>query len=303
MPTALAAFGLMAFMTIPPATPQLPDSSPSQEGDLTGQVILVTGSTGGLGREVALELGTRGAHVIIHGRNEERGNQVIEAIESTGPGSARFYQADLASLEEVHAFGERLLEDYDRLDVLVNNAGVWTDNDDERLMTGDGLEFQFQVNYLSTFLLTHMLMPLLEESAPARIVNVASAAQRPLDFQDINMDQDYSDGRGYAQSKLAQILFTVDLAQELEGSGILAVSLHPATMMDTGMVLSRGAEARTSVDEGREAVLHAITSPDVESGQYFNGTTPAQAHEQAYDPAARAELRRISRELTADWLP
>jgi NAD(P)-dependent dehydrogenase (short-subunit alcohol dehydrogenase family) len=279
-------------------------AAPQADGraDLEGQVILITGSTGGLGREVAYELGARGAHVIVHGRSEERGREVVERIEAEGPGTARFYRADLASFDEVRAFGDALVRDYDRLDVLVHNAGVWVDADDERQMSHDGHELHMQVNYFSTFLLTELLLPLLEESAPARIVNVASAAQRELDFDDIMMDEDYSDGRGYAQSKLAQILFTKDLAERLADRDISAVALHPATMMDTDMVLSRGAEPRASVDEGTEAVMYLITDADVESGAYYNGLTRAEAHAQAYDPEARAQLRQISQRLTAPWL-
>jgi len=280
------------------------DASPHADAraHLEGQVILVTGSTGGLGREVAYELGARGAHVIVHGRSEERGREVVERIEAEGPGTARFYRADLASFDEVRVLGHAILRDYDRLDVLVHNAGVWVDADDERQMSHDGHELHMQVNYFSTFLLTELLLPLLEESAPARIVNVASAAQRELDFDDIMMDEGYSDGRGYAQSKLAQILFTKDLAERLADRDISAVALHPATMMDTDMVLSRGAEPRASVDEGTEAVMHLITASEVESGAYYNGLTRAEAHDQAYDPEARAQLRQISQRLTAPWL-
>lgn len=270
--------------------------------DLEGKVILVTGSTGGLGREVAYDLGARGAHVIVHGRSEERGREVVERIEAEGPGTARFYRADLASFDEVRRFGHALLRDYDRLDVLVHNAGVWVDADDERQLSQDGHELHMQVNYFSTFLLTELLLPLIEASAPARIVNVASAAQRELDFDDIMMDEGYSDGRGYAQSKLAQILFTMDLAERLADRDISVVALHPATMMDTDMVLSRGAEPRASVDEGTQAVMHLIAGSEVESGGYYNGMTRAEAHDQAYDPEARAQLRQISQRLTAPWL-
>ncbi len=273
-----------------------PDSRPVAP-DLDSQVILITGSTGGLGREVALELAGRGAHIIVHGRNEERGMEVVEEIRSEGIGSATFHPADLASFEEVRAFGETILREYDRLDVLVNNAGIWLDAE-ERVLSEDGHELHFQVNYLSTFLLTRMLLPLLEASAPARIVNVASVAQTPLDFDDLSMEAGYSDSRAYAQSKLAQVLFTYDLAEELEGTGISVNALHPATMMDTGMVLSRGAEPRSSVDEGREAVVHLVTAPDTGSGRYFNGTQPAEADPQAYDAGARETLRRMSAEFT-----
>lgn len=278
------------------------ESDPPESALQESPVVLITGSTGGLGREVALEMGSRGAHVIVHGRNEERGREVVDEIKAGGSGSAEFHRADLASFDEVRALAERILADHDRLDVLVHNAGIWLEPEDGRVLSDDGHELHFQVNYLSHFLLTESLLPLLRASgsaeSPSRIIHVSSAAQRPIDFDDVRMDEGYSDGRGYAQSKLAQILHTVDLAEMHEGDPILAMALHPATMMDTDMVLSRGAQARASVDEGRQAVVNLITAPDPESGQYFNGQTPARANDQAYDPEARARLRALSLEWT-----
>jgi NAD(P)-dependent dehydrogenase (short-subunit alcohol dehydrogenase family) len=271
-----------------PAAPEFPDA----------EVVFITGSTDGLGREVARRIAAGGAHVIVHGRNEERGRALVEEIGAEGVGSARFYRADLASFSEVRQLGEAILRDYDRLDVLVNNAGIWLESSDGRRVSDDGHELHFQVNYLSSFLLTRMLLPLIVDSAPARIVNVSSTAQRPIDFDDVMLENDYSDGRGYAQSKLAQVLFTFDLAEELEEAGVIVVALHPATMMNTSMVLSRGANPRADVAEGTEAVVRLITSPDVESGRYFNGLNPARAHAQAYDGEARARLRALSEELT-----
>jgi NAD(P)-dependent dehydrogenase (short-subunit alcohol dehydrogenase family) len=260
------------------------------------QVVLITGSTGGLGREVARRLAASGAHVIVHGRNQERGQELVAEIEREGTGSARFYAADLGSLDEVRRLGEEILRDYDRLDVLVNNAGIWI-NDNTRQLSADGHELHVAVNYLSGVLLTRMLLPLLVESAPARIVNVASAAQRPIDFDDPMLENDYSGSRAYAQSKLAQILFTVDLADELEGTGVTAYSLHPATLMDTGMVSGAGMQPRSSVDEGAEALMNLVTGSGLENGGYFNGLNPARANAQAYDENARARLRQLAERL------
>jgi NAD(P)-dependent dehydrogenase (short-subunit alcohol dehydrogenase family) len=263
---------------------------------MDGEIVLVTGSTDGLGREVALRLAARGAHVIVHGRNEERGAQVVAEIAADGRGSARFYAADLASFDQVRALAERVLADYDRLDVLVNNAGIWLEG--PRQESADGHELHFQVNYLSGFLLTRLLLPRLTESAPARIVNVASGAQTPIDFDDPMLERGYSDGRAYGQSKLAQVMFTVDLARELEGSGVSAYALHPATFMDTNMVMSRGMAPRSSVTDGAEAVVHLVTTEGLDSGQYFNGQAPTRASAPAYDEAARARLRSLSEALT-----
>ena len=261
------------------------------------QVVLVTGATSGLGRELALRLGARGDHVIVHGRNEERGAEVVAAINAAGPGSARFYRADFASLAEVRTFAETLLDDYDRMDILINNAGFGS-APDERWVTEDGHEYRFQVNYLSTFLLTHMLMPRVLDSAPSRIVNVSSGAQTPIDFDDVMIENDFSGRRAYAQSKLAQIMFTHDLADDLAGTGIVVGSLHPATYMPTEMVRRLGATPRATIAEGADAVMQVVDSDDFESGQYFSGLRPTRANDQAYDPGARARLRELSQELT-----
>ena len=261
------------------------------------RVVLVTGSTSGLGRELALRFGARGDHVIVHGRSEERGAEVVDAINAAGPGSARFYRADFASLAQVRTFAETLLSDYDRLDILINNAGFGS-APDERLLTEDGHEYRFQVNYLSTFLLTHMLMRRVLDSAPSRIVNVSSGAQAPIDFDDVMIENNFSGRRAYAQSKLAQILFTVDLAEELEGTGVVVGSLHPATYMPTGMVTRLGVTPRATIAEGADAVMQVVDSDDFDSGQYFSGLRQARANAQAYDAEARARLKGLSEELT-----
>jgi NAD(P)-dependent dehydrogenase (short-subunit alcohol dehydrogenase family) len=259
-------------------------------------VVFITGSTGGLGREVARHLAAAGDHVIVHGRDLERGTNLVSEIHEEGAGSARFYAADLGSLDQVRALARAIRRDYPRLDVLVNNAGIWLEG--PRPLSQDGHELHFQVNYLSGYLLTRELLALLRASAPARIVNVSSLAQTPMDFDDVMMEEGYSDGRAYAQSKLAQVMFTFDLAEELEGTGVTVNALHPATMMDTDMVLERGARARTSVDEGTDAVLYLIDAPDLGSGEYFNQKERARANDQAYDLEARGKLKALSERLT-----
>ncbi len=292
----------VAAVAIAALLPHLPQPTrthaQTSRGPATGQTVaLVTGSTSGLGRELALRLGARGDHVIVHGRDEERGAEVVDAINAAGPGSARFYRADFASLAGVRDFAERLLSDYDRLDILINNAGFGS-APNERWVTEDGHEYRFQVNYLSTFLLTHMLMPRLLASVPARIVNVSSGAQTPIDFDDVMIENNFSGRRAYAQSKLAQILFTNDLAEDLAGTGIVVGSLHPATYMPTEMVRRAGATPRATIAEGADAVMQVVDSDDFESGQYFSGLRPVRANDQAYDRDARARLRRLSAELT-----
>lgn len=268
----------------------------SQAVPETGQrVAVVTGSTSGLGQELATRLASMGMFVVVHGRNEERGREVVAEIEAAG-GDARFYQADFGSLAQTRSFGEAVLRDFDRLDVLINNAGFGR-APNERMVSEDGHEFRFQVNHLSHFMLTRMWLPLLRENAPSRIVNVSSGAQQEIDFDDVMIEDDFDGGRAYAQSKLAQILFTIDLAERLEGTGVLVNALHPATYMDTRMVQRAGLTPRATVDEGADAVMHLVTD-DVGSGGYFNGLRAARANDQAYDAQARARLWALSEELT-----
>ena len=287
----LAGLVSASALTAPTADAQASTARPGQ------QVALVTGSTSGLGHELALRLGSTGMHVIVHGRNRERGMEVVEAIASEKVGSARFYRADLASFEQVREFGDAVLRDYERLDILINNAGI-ASTPNGRALSEDGHELIFQVNHLSHFLLTQMLLPRLIESAPARIVNVSSGAQQPIDFDDVMLENNFSSRRAYAQSKLAQVLFTFDLAEELEGRGVIVNALHPATYMDTPMVTRGGGTPRTTVAEGADAVMQLVTSPDIGSGGYFSGLRRSRANAQAYDEEARAKLRRLSEELT-----
>ncbi len=276
----------------------LPSSARSQTGEAPSpgqQIVLITGSTSGLGREVALRMGTRGAHVIVHGRDRERGMAVVDEI-NAGAGSARFYSADFSSFANVRALADAVLTDYDRLDVLVNNAGFGS-APDERWVSEDGHEFRFQVNYLAPFLLTSLLEARIVESAPSRIVNVSSLAQSPIDWDDVMIENDFSGGRAYGQSKLAQVGHTIDLHESLGGKGVLVTSLHPATYMPTGMVARAGVEPRATIDEGAEAVMQLIVG-DVEGGLFYNQLTPQRAHAQAYDLESRRRLRELSERLT-----
>ena len=197
------------------------------------RTALVTGATDGVGRVVARELARQGWRVLVHGRDRGRGEALVQEIEKAG-GNATFLAADLASLAEVRRLAEEVRRRTDRLDLLINNAGIGTTgNAPGRQSSADGHELRFAVNYLAGFLLTHLLLPLLKaaarEKGGARIVNVASAGQQAIDFSDVMLTRHYSGGTAYRQSKLAQILFTVDLAQELKGSGVIANALHPST--------------------------------------------------------------------------
>ncbi|HSN71908.1 MAG TPA: SDR family NAD(P)-dependent oxidoreductase [Steroidobacteraceae bacterium] len=214
-----------------------PQSTAAEVAPMEGQrVVLVTGSTGGLGRETARALARQGDHVIVHGRDAERGEALVAEINAEAKGSARFYRADFASLAEVKGLAEQVLTDYDRLDVLVNNAGIFLPDQRTRRVSQDGYELHFQVNYLAGYVLTQMLTPLLEASAPSRIINVASG-QRPIDFDNLMLESGYDGRQAYFQSKLAQIMMTFAMADELTARDITIVAMHPSDLMDTDMVI------------------------------------------------------------------
>jgi NAD(P)-dependent dehydrogenase (short-subunit alcohol dehydrogenase family) len=265
------------------------------------QTILITGSTDGVGRRVAERLAEGGGRVLVHGRDRRRGERLVEEINSAGKGSAELYIADLASLTEVRRLAAAVSAEHDRLDVLINNAGIGSGSRGQgREVSADGFELRFAVNYLAGFLLTHLLLPTLLKSAPARIVNVASAGQSPIDLDDVMLTRGYSGGRAYTQSKLAQIMFTLDLARELKGKGVTVNALHPATYMDTTMVRQSGTRPISTVDEGADAILALAVAPDLagKSGLYFDRRRQARADAQAYDERARARLRELSLRLT-----
>ncbi len=263
-----------------------------------GKTVLVTGSTDGVGRVVAKRLGEGGWRVLVHGRDRERGERLVAEIKAAG-GAAQFLAADFSALADVRRLAAAVRRATDRLDLLINNAGIGGGGPQgTRQESADGYELRFAVNYLSGFLLTHLLLPLLEASAPARIVNVSSLGQQPIDFDDVMLTRDYSGMRAYRQSKLAQILFTLDLARALDGTGVTVNALHPATFMDTKMVREFGTP-RSTVAEGADAILKLAASPELEgrSGLYFNGLHEARADAQAYDPQARQRLKTLSLEL------
>jgi NAD(P)-dependent dehydrogenase (short-subunit alcohol dehydrogenase family) len=269
--------------------------------NMGGKTVLVTGSTDGVGRYVAAKLASAGAKVLIHGRDKARAKTLADEIKREGHREAVFYPADLSSLSGARQLAQAVTADHKRLDVFISNAGIGSQNQGPaRQTSADGHELRFAVNYLSGFLLAHLLLPLLKASAPARIVNVASLGQHPIDFDDVMITKGYSGSRAYAQSKLSQIMFTIDLAGELRGSGVTVNSLHPATYMNTTMVRAGGITPISTVEQGGEAILHLVTGDDVsdKSGLFFNGMQQAQANPQAYDEAARKRLRALSLELT-----
>ncbi|WP_407180900.1 SDR family NAD(P)-dependent oxidoreductase [Bradyrhizobium sp. STM 3562] len=269
--------------------------------DINGKTVLITGSTDGVGRYVAKRLAVEGAKVLVHGRDEARAKTLIEEVVRDGHAAPSFYAADLSSLAGARRLADTIKAEHKRLDVFVSNAGIGSQTDGAgRRESADGHELRFVVNYLSGFLLAYLLLPLLKAAAPSRIVNVASLGQHPIDFDDVMIRKNYSGTRAYAQSKLAQIMFTIDLAEELKGSGVTVNCLHPATYMNTTMVRAGGITPVSTVEEGGEAILHLAKGDDVadKSGLFFNGMREARANPQAYDAQARRRLRELSLELT-----
>ncbi len=265
-----------------------------------GKTALITGSTDGVGRVVAKRLGEQGWRVLVHGRDRGRGERVVSEIKDAG-GTADFLIADLSSLAEVRRLAGSVQQATRRLDLLINNAGIGSGGPQgTRQTSADGHELRFAVNYLAGFLLTHLLLPLVRTSTPARIVNVSSLGQQAIDFADVMLTHGYNGSRAYCQSKLAQIMFTIDLAQELDGSGVTVNALHPATYMNTTMVRQSGVAPMSSVEQGADAILNLATSAamDGRSGLFFNGQREARADAQAYDLAARQRLKTLSLELS-----
>ena len=267
--------------------------------DLQGrEIIMITGSTGGLGREVALQLAGPGTHIIVHGRSIQRGQEVVDELEARGS-TARFVEADLGSLAQVRGLVALIRRDYQRIDLLVNNAGIGRGQDGApREVSADGHELRLQVNYLSHFLLTRDLLPLLRAGAPSRVLSVSSGAQDggTIDFNDVMLEKaPYEGTRAYGQSKLAQVFMTFDLAEELRGSGVTFAAVNPGGYLDTDMVRERGGTATMPTEAGARFVVNAIRAQ--ETGVYFNEMEVGEVNPQAHDAAARRQLRELSMRL------
>lgn len=267
------------------------------------RTILITGATDGLGRALASRLASRGAAVLLHGRDQGRLDAVADEIrDAHGVRRPPTLRADLAELDQVRRLAGEVRETAGRLDVLVSNAGIGSGMPAgrERSTSRDGYELRFAVNYLAGFLLTLELLPLLRRSAPARIVNVASLGQYPIDFDDLMIERGYSGGRAYGQSKLAQIMSGFELAGRLPAEQVTVNSLHPATYMPTKMVLEEIGYSADSLATGLAATDRLVSDEGLATttGRFFDRTRETRADAQAYDPAARALLWRRSLELT-----
>lgn len=262
------------------------------------KTILITGSTDGVGRRVAQIIGSAGHEILVHGRDAMRAETTAKEIVATG-GTAHVYLADFSSLAEVRSFADAVSRDHPRIDVLINNAGIGFGRPGgRREVSRDGHELRFAVNYLAPFLLTRLLLLVLSRRG-SRIVNVASIGQEPIDFTDIMLTQRWDGQRSYRQSKLALIMFSFDLAEELRIAGVIVNAVHPATFMATTMVEQSGVAPWSTVEQGAGPILQLAVSPELEgrTGLYFDGKQRAKANAQAYDTEARSRLRSLSFEL------
>ena len=279
------------------------------QSDMRGKVCIVTGASSGIGRVAALRLAERGATVVLVCRNEERGAPVLEEIvRRGGSGTATLLTADLSSQRQVREAAAAFLARFDRLDVLINNAGIagWG----ARLVTEDGLETTFAVNHLAPFLLTGLLLDRLKASAPARVITVSSVAHRNVafDFDNLQGERRYSGFGAYCRSKLANVLFTRELARRLEGTGVTANCLHPGVVA-TGIFRNLPGWMRAvlvsplvlSTEKGADTLLYLATAAEVAdvSGSYFVRRKPARTSRVARDPAVARRLWEASEALTA----
>lgn len=257
------------------------------------KTFLITGATDGVGKITARLLAEQGHEVLIHGRTESKTAEVADAVKrETASNAIHGYHADLGHLDEVRAFADRVLTNHPRIDGLINNAGLGpAAAHGERVLSADGHELRFQVNYLSLVLLTESLLPALK-TAKGRIINLASAAQEEIDLNDLMTEKRFSGMRTYARSKLAVVMYSFTLAERLKDSGVTVNAMDPGSMLATKMVGEMGGDAWGSAEDGAKREMHLAISPEVGSttGTYFSEGRIERAHAQAYNNNARTAL-------------
>ena len=277
-------------------------------GLMAGKTVLVTGGTGGIGRATAMGLAMMGAHLGITGRDRGRTEEAAAEIRAASGGQVDVFVADLSSQSEVRRLAEQVLQACPRIDVLVNNVGGYWNT---RHVTADGLERTFALNYLAPFLLTNLLLDRLKQSAPARVVTVASNAHTTgrIDFDDLQGERSYSGSRAYSQSKLGNVLFTYELARRLAASAVTADALHPGVVNTSFGAEDPGGVQRLFVpfvrpflktpEQGAATSIHLASSPDLEqvSGRYFANSKPKRSSKASYDETDAARLWQVSAEL------
>jgi len=263
------------------------------------KIVLITGSTDGIGKETARQLAQLGVTVVVHGRAAERCQTTRDELRAaTGNPNVDFVVADLSSQRQVRQMAAEIIARYDRLHVLINNAGVILL---QRQLSEDGLEASFAVNHLAPFLLTHLLLDLLKTSVPASIVNVSSTVHydAPLKFDNLQGERRYNGIEAYKVAKLGNVLFTFELAERLKGSGVTANCLHPGVvatkLLGTGWGWSNGLTSA----QGAALSVYLATSPEVEqvTGKYFEGKSAGGASPKANDAQLRRKFWDVSAQL------
>ncbi len=266
---------------------------------MAAKTIVLTGATDGLGREVALALAAEGHRLILHGRRPDALQLIRDDVAAAGGADPATVEADLSGLAAVRTLPEQIARVTDRVDVLVNNAGVGpSETGQPARLTEDGNDLCFAVNYLAAFDLTHRLLPMITADG-GRVVNVASLGQAPIQFDDLTLAGDHDPWLEYNQSKLAMITWGFTLAERLDD--VTVNSLHPGTFMPTKMVLSKGIPPVHTTASGVEATTRLITDPALDgvTGRFYDQLVEARAHvAEAYDPAVRERLWRVSLQLT-----
>lgn len=265
---------------------------------MTDKIILITGSTDGIGKQTAIKLAETGAAVVIHGRNKDKCVHTREEILArTGNTLVDFLVSDISTKKGVESLASAFLQKYDRLDVLINNAGVFMK---QRVLTEDGLETTFAVNHMSYFILTNLLAPLLIKSAPSRVINVSSIAHQNgrLHFENLQGEKKFDGYQAYALSKLGNILFTIEMAEQLKGKGVTVNALHPGVITTNLLAIGFGSQG-APVEDGAETPVYLATSDDVRgtTGKYFIKCREAKYSPIANDAETRKQFWRVSLKL------
>jgi retinol dehydrogenase 14 len=264
------------------------------------KLILITGATDGIGKQTALELARGGARLVLHGRSQSKLEAARDEVQRLVAGSAvEIAAADFASLAEVRGMAEDVAARHGAIDVLINNAGVFMN---QHAMSRDGHEMTFAVNHLAPFLLTHLLLDALRAAPRARIVNVSSVAHMRgvLDFENLHGEKDFAPYGAYALSKLANVLFTVELGRRLAGEPITVNALHPGVVSTKLLTEGFGMQGQESLSQGAATSVYLATSPEVDdgSGRYFVRCREAEMNPLAADPGMGRRLYELSAELT-----
>jgi NAD(P)-dependent dehydrogenase (short-subunit alcohol dehydrogenase family) len=267
------------------------------KGPLSGKTVLITGATDGLGKLLARRLAEKGGIILLHGRNPEKGRSVMAELSDSA--EVHYFNADYASLEEVKELSKAIINNHDHIDILINNVGIGKGTSNIRELSKDGFELRFAVNFLAHVLLTESLLRAFPDNTSS-IINVASVGQEPIDFPNVMLESGYDGFLAYKQSKTALIMYTIELADRLKNKNINVNAIHPASLMNTRMVIDDWGYTLSRVEDGASAVENLLTTE--KTGQYFNGKIPSKAISQVYSKEARNKLMSLTMSLLKDFI-